>query len=529
MAASADLPNTASGETLREISRWAAAGAGAVAVAVTLGVAELAAGLIAAAASPVIAVGDTVIDLVPGWLKDLAIALFGQSDKAALIMGMLLVALGAGALVGAAARKRFAVAVGAFAVFGLVGVAAATEDPRASLGASALVVAIGAAVGLAALRWLLATGPSQAVQYSAGGRRPDRAGRRRFLRLAGSGLVLAGLGAVSGRWLRTRTVAALSRERLAVPAVARTAVAEPAGSDLGIAGLEPFTTPAADFYRIDTSLSPPRVDVETWRLKVTGMVDRPLSWSFDDLVGQGLEEHWTTLCCVSNEVGGRLISNARWGGVLLRDVLDLAGVQVGATQIVGRSVDGWTGGFPTAVAQDGRPAMIAVTMNGDPLPVAHGFPARLVVPGLYGYVSATKWLSEIQLTTWEDFDGYWVPRGWSKEGPVKTQSRIDVPRPGTVKPGKVAVAGVAWAQQRGIDRVEVQVDDGPWNEARLGEVPTIDTWRQWVWEWDATPGSHVLQVRATDADGATQTAERRPVQPDGATGYHRVLVQVTAT
>jgi DMSO/TMAO reductase YedYZ molybdopterin-dependent catalytic subunit len=300
------------------------------------------------------------------------------------------------------------------------------------------------------------------------------------------------------------------------------------GADLGVGGLEPFTTPADSFYRIDTALSAPRVNVDTWKLKITGMVDRPLTWTFDELVGQGLQEHWTTLCCVSNEVGGRLISNARWGGVLLDDVLELAGVQVGATQIVGRSVDGWTAGFPTEVARDGRPAMIAVTMNSEPLPVAHGFPARLVVPGLYGYVSATKWLAEIELTTWEAFDAYWIPRGWSKEGPVKTQSRIDVPRPGSIPGGKVPVAGVAWAQHRGIERVEVQVDDGPWNEARLGEVPTADTWRQWVWEWDATPGSHVLQVRATDADGALQTPQRRPVMPDGATGYHRVLVQVGA-
>jgi hypothetical protein len=207
-------------------------------------------------------------------------------------------------------------------------------------------------------------------------------------------------------------------------------------------------------------------------------------------------------------------------------VLDLAGVQLGATQIVGRSVDGWTAGFPTELAYDGRAALIAVTMNGEPLPIAHGFPARLVVPGLYGYVSATKWLAEIELTTWEAFDAYWVPRGWSKEGPVKTQSRIDVPRPGTVDAGTVAVAGVAWAQGRGIDRVEVSVDDGPWQQARLADAPTVDTWRQWVLEWEAEPGSHVLQVRATDGNGETQTAERQGVMPDGATGYHRVLVQV---
>ena len=257
-----------------------------------------------------------------------------------------------------------------------------------------------------------------------------------------------------------------------------------------------------------------------------GHVDRPAEWTFDQLVELGLEEHWTTLCCVSNEVGGQLIGNALWSGVPLDRLLTEVGVQLPATQIVGRSADGWTAGFPTEAAFDGRAAMVAVAMNGDPLPVEHGFPARLVVPGLYGYVSATKWLSEIELTTWEGFDGYWVPRGWSKRGPVKTQSRIDVPKPGSISRGPQAVAGVAWAQGRGIERVEVQVDDGPWEQARLGAVPNVDTWRQWVFEWDAPPGSHVLQVRSTDATGETQTDQRQPVMPDGATGYHRVLVQV---
>ena len=498
-------------------SRGADAVAGVVATAVALGGTELLAGLLPRAASPVLAVGDAVVDIVPAWLKNAAIAVFGQSDKTALLIGMFVVFALVGAGLGALARRRFAVAAGTFVLVGVVGVAAAAGDPRASVAISGLAIAGGVGAGLVFLRWLLRQAPDRS---SAG------MSRRRFLRLAAVGGLAALTAAGSGRWLRGRSVAAASRNELVLPNPAATAPALAGGNDLGVPGMDPFVTPNRDFYRIDTALSVPRVDVKTWRLAVTGMVDRPLDLSFDDLVDLGLEERWVTLCCVSNEVGGDLVGNAKWSGVRLRDVLELAGAQVAATQIVGRSVDGWTAGFPTSVALDGRNALVAVAMNGEPLPLEHGFPARLVVPGLYGYVSATKWLSEIELTTWEAFDAYWVPRGWSKEGPIKTQSRIDVPQLGAVDAGRVAVAGVAWAQQRGISKVEVQVDDGAWSEARLATVPNVDTWRQWSWDWDATPGDHVLQVRATDSDGQTQVAQRRPVMPDGATGYHRISVQV---
>ena len=506
----ADIPS-------RRSSRGADAVAGIAATAVALAAAELLGAFIPGAASPVVAVGDVVVDVVPPAVKNAAIAVFGLADKVALLTGMLLVIAGVGAWLGRLARRRFVAGAGGFVAFGAMGVAAAAADPRASLAATALTLAAGVVCGVATLRLLLRT---------RGGEPAAVTGRRRFLRLAATSLVVAAAGGWASLIVRRRTAAAASREALRLPTARATTTPLPAGVDLDVADLEPFVSSNRSFYRIDTALSVPRVDVTTWRLQVTGMVDRPLNWSFDDLVGQGLEEHWVTLCCVSNEVGGRLIGNAKWRGVALRDVLDIAGVHLGATQIVGRSVDGWTAGFPTEVAMDGRNALIAVSMNDEPLPVEHGFPARLVVPGLYGYVSATKWLSEIELTTWEDFDAYWVPRGWSKEGPIKTQSRIDVPRPGSIAAGRVAVAGVAWAQQRGIDRVEVQVDDGPWEQARLADVPNVDTWRQWVWEWDATPGSHVLQVRATDGEGEVQTGRRQGVMPDGATGYHRVLVQV---
>lgn len=302
---------------------------------------------------------------------------------------------------------------------------------------------------------------------------------------------------------------------------------------LEVPELTPLVVPNDRFYRIDTALTVPRVDVASWRLRVTGMVERPLELTFADLTAMPAIEESVTLSCVSNEVGGDLVGNAIWRGIPLRDVLSRAGVRAGATQIVGRSVDGFTAGFPTEVALDGRPAMIAFAMNGEPLPAAHGFPARLVIPGLYGYVSATKWLAEIELTTLEAVDGYWIPRGWAKQAPIKTQSRIDVPRQGaTVRAGTTPIAGVAWGGIRSISRVEVRVraqgnnSPGEWVEARLSEALSSSSWRQWVVEWPASAGSYQIEVRATDGEGRTQTEQRQSPAPDGATGWHRVTVRV---
>ncbi len=293
-----------------------------------------------------------------------------------------------------------------------------------------------------------------------------------------------------------------------------------------IAGIAPLITPNEDFYLIDTALSYPQVDPADWSLQIHGMVEQEVEISFDELLDLGLVREQVTLSCVSNSVGGRLVGNAEWVGVPLARVLDEAGVQPGATQIVGRSIDRWTAGFPTEVALDGRVAMVAVQMNGEPLPISHGFPARLVVAGLYGYVSATKWLSDIELTTWEAFNGYWIPRGWSKEGPIKTQSRIDVPRrDSTIDPGPTAIAGVAWAPSRAIEKVEVQVDEEPWVEAELSRETTINSWRQWMVTWNATPGRHQVRVRATDGTNTTQTPEISDPAPDGATGWHTIQVR----
>ncbi|MGH9013847.1 MAG: molybdopterin-dependent oxidoreductase, partial [Acidimicrobiia bacterium] len=281
------------------------------------------------------------------------------------------------------------------------------------------------------------------------------------------------------------------------------------------------------FYRVDVAVLTSQIHPDAWRLRVTGMVDRPYELSFDELLRMSLVEEYITLACVSNEVGGALVGNARWLGVPLRELLTRARVQRGATQIVGRSVDGFTTGFPTKAASDGRSALVAVGMNGEPLPILHGFPARLVVAGLYGSVSATKWLEEIELTTFDAYDAYWARRGWAARAPVETQARIDVPRDGrSLTAGTVVVAGVAWAPARGIAAVEIQVDDNPWAEAELASALSDDSWRQWRLRWDAQPGRHILRARATDGDGRVQTGDSGGIFPDGATGRHTVQVKV---
>jgi hypothetical protein len=288
----------------------------------------------------------------------------------------------------------------------------------------------------------------------------------------------------------------------------------------------PFLTPNDQFYRIDTALVVPRVRAESWKLTVGGMVDQPITLTYEELLARPMIEADITIACVSNEVGGNLVGTARWLGCRLDDLLAEAGIQPAADQIVGRSVDGFTAGFPTALL-DGRDALVAVGMNGEPLPARSGFPARLIVPGVYGYVSATKWLSEIQLTTFAEFEGYWIPRGWSVEAPVKTQSRIDTPQQGRVLEAgtTVAIAGVAWAPIRGIKNVEVRIDSEPWSPAQLGDEHAATTWRQWSMPWTPSKGNHTLSVRATDGTGVTQTGEVAEVAPDGATGWHTITVR----
>ncbi len=504
----------------RRISGWLAALFGIVSVAVALGVSELATGLSGGDQSLIGALGAWVIDTVPSSMAKWAIDLFGTYDKVALIVSIVAVALLIGAIVGLATRKTFLVAVAAFIAFGAVAFVAASQDPLADLSSAAVASLVAVVVGLLSMALFFLTGTKD--------REPDAA-RRTFLRSAGAVTALALASAITGRWAIARMATAVRRDASVLPVVdaAERVTAAPPGAQ--VVGAVDLITPNDEFYKIDTAVTSPLVNPDNWSLKISGMVDRPFEMTYDQLLELPMVERYVTLSCVSNRVGGGLVGNAKWTGVPLSHVLDLARVQEGATQIVGRSVDDFTVGFPTEVAFDGREALIAVGMNGEPLPVDHGYPARLVVAGLYGYVSATKWLSEIELTTWDAFDAYWVPRGWSKQGPIKTQSRIDRPLHNRrIQAGMETIAGVAWAPNRGISKVEVSIDDGPWMEADLAESISDDSWRQWSLAWQATEGRHLVAVRATDGTGETQTDALAPPRPDGATGWHTISVVVEA-
>jgi DMSO/TMAO reductase YedYZ molybdopterin-dependent catalytic subunit len=516
--------------------------AGLAAAAVALGLAEFVAVFTGARSAPLVAVGGVVVDHVPEPLKQFAIDTFGTHDKTALMVGTVVLLAAFAALIGWFGLRNVWYGLAGIAIFGAIGVASALTRPDAGVEAAVPSV-LGAAVAGAVLWHLLPrparsgpwrvpsrvddTGPPQeaGAERSLVGEDPGH--RRRFLTgvaLVGGAAVVSGLG---GRWLATRRTVAEARRAVRLPAPASPAPAVPAGAELDITQLAPYVTGNRSFYRIDTALVLPQVDPESWTLKIHGRVRNPVTLSFDQLLARPMVERYVTLACVSNEVGGDLIGNARWLGVPVKELLDEAGPLDGADQVVGRSADGWTCGTPTEVLRDGRDALLAVGMNGEPLPIQHGFPVRMVVPGLYGYVSACKWITELELTSFADFDAYWVPRGWAAQAPIKTQSRIDAPRSrNNLSAGPVTVAGVAWAQHRGIGKVEVRVDGGPWQEATLARAVSVDTWVQWSWRWDATPGRHRLQVRATDSTGEVQPEQERPPAPDGATGWHSVGVEV---
>lgn len=514
--------------------RAAGAVVGVLAAGVALGVAELLAAAFGPGSSPIVAVGGAAIDASPEWLKSFAIRTFGSQDKRALLIGIGLVLVLVVSIVGAASARRPRLGVLASVALGAIGAAAAVARPANDL-SDAIPSIAGAAAGVVALRWLrnaaglpTETAPGSHEEPAAGPEPAIRGyDRRRFLR---TGVAAAGVAAVAGglgRLLMSRANAAASRAAATIPEPVDVGSPPPEGADLGLSGVAPFLTPNADFYRVDTALFVPAIDASRWTLRVHGMVDREITLDYAELLARPMIERDVTLACVSNEIGGPYVGNARWVGAPLADLLREVGVHAEASQIVSRSADGFTIGTPTAVAMDGRDAMLAVSMNGEPLPLEHGFPVRMVVPGLYGYVSATKWLVDLELNTLDAYDAYWIQRGWAKEAPIKTQSRIDTPSDGArLAAGPVAVAGVAWAQHRGIEGVEVMVDDGGWREAELGVDDTIDTWRQWVYRWDAPAGSHTLSVRATDGQGATQTAARAAPFPDGATGHHTILVDV---
>ena len=500
-----------------------AAVSGVLAGALTLGVASLLAGALsrisvsAGQPSPVIAVGGAFVDRTPLWLKNFAVSTFGTNDKQALFAGMALVLVVVCAGVGVLAARRRTAGLVAFAVVGALGAAAVLSRPGARP-LDVLPTLVGTLVGLWALTTLLTLG-ARAEESR------DGFDRRRLL-LSGAGIAaVAATTAAIGQGLGGRANAvAQARADVTVPPVPTPVVVPPAAS-LRVPGITPYGVPNRDFYRIDTALVVPQMDTRGWRLRVHGLVDQEVEIDWDTLVSKPMQQALVTLTCVSNEVGGDLAGNAVWTGWPIRELLALAGPQPGADMVLSTSIDGFTAGTPIEALTDDRNALLAVAMNGEPLPVEHGFPVRMVVPGLYGYVSATKWVVDLKVTTFAADVAYWTPRGWSARGPIKTASRIDVPASGDqIKAGRVAVAGVAWAQHRGIRAVEVRVDDGPWQQARLAAEPSIDAWRQWVLEWDAPQGNHTLTVRAVDGTGAVQTEREAPPAPDGASGWHSITV-----
>jgi DMSO/TMAO reductase YedYZ molybdopterin-dependent catalytic subunit len=569
---------------------------GLLAAAVALGVAELVAAITGPQGSPVVAVGDSAIDLTPIPVKDFAITHFGSNDKTALIAGILVLLAGFAVVTGIVARRWLAGGLAGLAIFGALGVSAAATRPNAQL-TDVVPTLAGVAVGMITLVILVrtassgkitlrrrdavvpvrtgqsgrigSTGPlgstgsagssgsawrsgttgqpgkpglpgsagvpgSESEEWqpprepAPGPAGPAQPGRRAILVAGAGAAVVAAATAGAGDLLLRRFSATASRAQVRLPAAAREARPLPAGAELKIPGLTSFYTPNASFYRVDTDLVLPQVSPQNWTLRIGGMVDHEIELSFDELLKQPLTEADITLVCVSDPVGGPYAGNARWLGASLPALLRRAGIQRGADQVLSTATDGMTISTPVSAIMDGRTALLAVGMNGSPLPIAHGFPARMLVPGLYGYTAATKWVTKLEVTTFAKQKAYWTQRGYAQVAPIKTESRIDVPKPlAQVKAGRVPVAGVAWAPHRGIDAVEVNVDGGPWQHARLTAADGIDTWRQWVWDWDASPGLHTLQVRATDSTGAIQPSTRTQVFPNGASGWDSTVVTVT--
>jgi DMSO/TMAO reductase YedYZ molybdopterin-dependent catalytic subunit len=500
--------------------RWWAALAGALSAIAGVLAGELLAGLASPSLSPVSAVGGAVVDLAPPPAKEWAIQTFGTNDKTFLIVVISIVLLGLGAVAGLLELRRTGAGAATVVVIGVVGIAAvATRSLSNTLAIVCAVIA--AAVSVALIRWL--------VRLIRDEERPDERAmsRRRFLRaMAGSAVVVALGAAVTAVVRGTNLAVSAAREALRLPTPSSAAPPIPAGATVSTAAVTPLITPNTDFYRIDTALVVPSVDPAGWKLDVTGMVEQPVTLTWQELLGKPLIERYVTIACVSNPVGGNLIGNARWLGWPLHELIAQAKPKAGADMVLSRSVDGFTAGTPLEVLSDpGTDAILAIGMNGEPLPPEHGFPVRMIVPGLYGFVSATKWVTELKVTTFAADSAYWSTRGWSERGPIKTASRIDAPRDGAkVTAGDVTVGGVAWAQHRGISRVEVMVDNGAWQPATLGTGISRDTWYQWSAKVQLARGRHQIWVRATDGSGAVQIAQVAPPAPDGATGYHSIGV-----
>lgn len=504
--------------------------AGLLAALAGMAAAQAVTSLLSGVTGPYLAVGNRAIDWTPRPLKEFAIETFGSADKLVLLGGIAVTLVLLTATVGALGVRRPRFALGTFVLLAVVAGAAVLTDRTASASPALrlLPIAALAVVSIVLLHLMLSSlrGSPEGDRNEAP-RESPRVDRRRFLITAAAA---AGVAVVGGVVIRTYggLAAAAARAGITLPRPAQPAPPIPPGVDVAVKGVTPSISPNAEFYRVDTALQIPDVPVTDWTLRIFGMVDREIELTYDDLLAEDLVERRITLTCVSNEVGGELVDNATWLGVPVRRLLERAGVGGDADAVKSRSYDDFTAGTPLERLLDTeQEALVAVGMNGEPLPLAHGFPARLVTPGLYGYVSATKWLTELEVTRFSDFKAYWTTRGYSAQAPIKHSSRIDVPGSfAQLKAGENAVAGVAWAQPVGVERVEVRVDGGAWQEARLGAADSPSTWRQWAWEWDATPGIHGLEVRATDRDGTVQTEQRAPIAPNGSTGWHSVNVTV---
>ncbi|WP_193613402.1 molybdopterin-dependent oxidoreductase [Nocardioides lijunqiniae] len=522
-------------------TRWAWSLAGVLAGAAGLATSYLTANALSIRESPVVAVAEDVIRLTPGSVAEAAIDVLGHRDKPVLVGVILLLSVGLFALVGRLSRRSTWAPTLVLLALALTGALAVLLPKGTANGSDALPVAVGFVTWLLALTLLTsplrtadAAGPAaDATSPTDPGDRPQPAGlpdssRRGFLvgaaTMAGAVAVVGVLGRLVGAGRRE---VERIRGLLRLPGV--TAPDVPPRALIGTEEVTPWLTRADDFYRIDTAISVPVIDPTEWQVRIHGMVDREVVVTFDELNAFEKTEAWVTLNCVSNVVGGTLIGNAWWSGVRLATLLAEAGVRPGADAVLQTSDDGWTCATPIEALTDDRDAMLALAMNGKPLPIEHGFPVRTIVPGLYGYVSATKWVVDLEVTRFADVQAYWTTKGWGERGPVKMSSRIDVPGSGAeLEPGEVVVAGVAWAQHTGIAGVEVSVDGGPWEAGEIADPGTVDTWVQWRALVELEPGDHVLQVRATDKDGLVQTGVERDVLPDGATGWDSVDVSVSA-
>ncbi len=491
------------------------------------GLGELLAAIIAPAAGPFVVVGGTLIDLAPSWAKDTAIALFGTADKIALLAGIALVVLALAALAGWLEARRPPWGLIVVLAFGAVGAVVAMTRPDAGP-LWWIPSAAAGAIGAVALWWLIRMlRPAEAPEHGSPGGAPGEPDRRTFLVWTGVAAAAGILAAAAGSAIRAGSTALTAIKAVVLPAPASTAPPVAASAELGIPGLARVITPNDSFYRIDTALIVPQIDPADWSLRVHGLVEEEVTLTWEELLTLPLEESFTTLACVSNEVGGTLIGNALWLGYPVRELLARARPTADADMVLSRSIDGFTASTPLEALTDDRNAILAVGMNGDPLPAEHGFPVRMVVPGLYGYVSATKWVVDLEVTRFDSARAYWTDRGWSERGPIKLQSRIDVPRKAQgLKAGETVIAGVAWQQRVGVRGVEVQIDEGPWQQAELATAISDDTWVQWSLPWTADVGDHLIRCRATSTTGEVQTSDRAHPAPDGATGWHERFITV---